>query len=281
MRTPRRLTKYLVLALVLGAVSMTVGLAWTAARAVAHPSYGTPCCHTTTTKQPTTTTTQATTTTTTQATTTTTEAPTTTTTQAPTTTTTTAPPVGFVDVPAGHPYKAAILAMASRGIIDGYQLSGGVEFRPDNPVLRAQYAKMVVGAFDIALDASLPMTFSDLGPLTSDPYPHLYVAAAAHAGITNGVSPGLFAPWNDISRAQVVTMVVRALDELKPGILMTPPADYAGSLGDFDQTHYPSMRLAEYNGLLVGIQQFGPAWDPWTKATRGEVAQMLWNAFRK
>lgn len=192
-------------------------------------------------------------------------------------------------MPAAHPYRAAILAMASQGIVDGYESSGGTEFRPDDPVFRAQFAKMAVGAFGIPVDASLPITFSDLGPLTSDPYPHLYVAAAAHAGITNGIAPRLFAPWNDISRAQVVTMIVRAMDHLKAGSMTAPSVGYAGALGDFDQTHSPSLRLAEYNGLLVGLQGFGPAWDPWAKATprRGgadaleRIQEVAGNAWRR
>jgi hypothetical protein len=310
MRKPTKLLKYLVLLLVVGSISMVVGLSWTAAKAVAHPSYGTPCCHSTgTTQKPTTTTTKAVTTTTARATTTTqaavttttqastsTTSPATTTTQASTTpttqastttttqastTTTTAPSLTFADVSSTHVYRAAILAEAQRGIIEGYQVGVSKVFRPDEPVLRAQYAKMVVSAFSVALDPALPLTFTDLGTPTGDPYPHQYVAAAAHAGITNGIAPGLFGPWNQISRAQVVTMIVRALDELKPGSLMEPPLGYVGSLGAFDETHSPNMRLAEYNGLLVGVQGFGPSWGPWINASRGEVAQMLWNASKK
>jgi len=44
-----------------------------------------------------------------------------------------------------------------------------------------------------------------------------------------------------------------------------------------DVNHGATMRTAEYNGLLEGLQGFGRAWDPWKQATRGEVAQMLWN----
>ena len=46
----------------------------------------------------------------------------------------------------------------------------------------------------------------------------------------------------------------------------------------FDPIHGLGLRLAEYNGLLVGVLGFGADWDPWKYASRGEVAQMLWNA---
>jgi hypothetical protein len=71
-------------------------------------------------------------------------------------------------------------------------------------------------------------------------------------------------------------MIVRAGSrELAP-----PPAGYKGVLSYTDPTHGANIRVAEYNGLLEGI--VGPSgglagWDTTGSATRGEVAQMLWN----
>jgi hypothetical protein len=48
-------------------------------------------------------------------------------------------------------------------------------------------------------------------------------------------------------------------------------------MGDFDADHGPTLRIAEYNGLLDGLQGYGPDWDPWAGATRGEAAQILAN----
>ena len=76
-------------------------------------------------------------------------------------------------------------------------------------------------------------------------------------------------------------MVVRALKALKLSALQKPPLGYAGSLGGFDAIHGPSLGVAEYNGLLVGVLGFGPDWDPWKYASRGEVAEMLWNSGKK
>lgn len=229
---------------------------------------------TTTTTKPTTTTTVPPTTTT---------LPPTTTTSAPTTTTlkptttTTQPQAAFIDVAPSHPYYSAIQGMAQRGIISGYPVGGQAEFRPASPVLRAQFAKMICGALNIPVTEELVCPFSDLGP--DDPaslYPHEYVAAAALYGITTGVSPTQFAPYADISRAQVVTMTVRAADSLRSGLLAPPPADFPGTLGTFSSIHAPAMRKAEYNGLLLGLVGFAPDWDPWADAARGEVAQILW-----
>ena len=222
----------------------------------------------------------AATTTTTRPSTTTTARPTTTTTTRPTTTT--SPAAAFVDVPADHPYYAAIKTIADRGIISGYEVGGGREFRPDENVARAQFTKMICGAVGLVVDEGMSSTFVDLGPDDpADLYPHQYVAAAADQDITAGVSPGAFVPWGNIARAQVVTMVVRAAEKLKPDTLRSPPAWYRGSLGDFSEIHGENMRAAEYNGLTRGLVGFGKRWDPWANATRGEVAQVLQNAIRR
>ena len=95
----------------------------------------------------------------------------------------------------------------------------------------------------------------DLDP--NDPlYADHYVAVCAAHGITEGKTPSLFAPYDSISRFQLISMVVRAFNTLHPGWLATPPA--------------------EYNHLLDGIPLAGL--DPWGPMPRGEVAQVLWNS---
>ena len=58
--------------------------------------------------------------------------------------------------------------------------------------------------------------------------------------------------------------------------ILPPPPGYTGSLGLFDSTHSPQMLLAESNGLLAGLAEFGPAWDPWAPMGRAEAAQLVW-----
>ena len=199
---------------------------------------------------------------------------------------TTETPISFLDVPPGHPYHNAILGLAGMGIVSGYPVSGGTEFRPANPVWRAQFAKMIDGTLELAVteDMALP-PFTDLGvdilvpsPGVDNLYPHEYVAAAYDHSITTGITPTTFAPYSDISRAQVVTMVVRAVQALHPTLLTPPAAGYANTWGtSFSDIHGPNARIAESNGLLAGLPLTGAASDPWAPMPRGEVAQVLWN----
>ena len=187
----------------------------------------------------------------------------------------------FPDVSDSNPYYEAITGMADAGIIGGFDDG---TFGPDKLVTRQQFAKMIVGAMsptvvateDSWQDSNKP--FNDLVP--DDPnslYPNDYVAEAFKNGITQGKSPGKYAPYDNITRAHVTTMAVRAAQNLEPGVLQDPPANYTGTLGDFDPNHGKNLIKAEYNGLTEGLREFYAGWNPWQEATRGEVAQMLWN----
>ncbi len=60
--------------------------------------------------------------------------------------------------------------------------------------------------------------------------------------------------------------------------MIRPSGTYSYFAGVPDP-HGGDLRLAEYNGLLEGLIGLGPSWDVTANATRGEVAQMLWNLF--
>jgi parallel beta-helix repeat protein len=187
-----------------------------------------------------------------------------------------APALAFPDVPAGHPYETAIDYLSSEGIIGGY---GNGNFGLNDTVKRAQFAKMIVGTLAIDPGTSTVTRFTDLGTPDANGYPHRYVQAAYEAGITFGTNAAqtLFSPWNAIRRDQVISMIVRGIENLYPGILLDPPPGTTTFFADVPEPHGSNVRIAEYNGLLYGLIGMGPGWSVTATATRGEVAQMLWN----
>lgn len=192
------------------------------------------------------------------------------------------PPDSFPDVEPGDDFYLAIETLAERGVIGGF--SDGT-FRPADAVKRAQFAKMIVGVLDYDVDESMSAPFSDLGlditvgsATVDNLYPHEYVAVAAAHNITRGVRPGVFSPYTSITRAQMVTMTVRAaMDEFVPLDLATAlPSNLIPSTF-VSADHRDNLIIAENNGLLHGLGESGGVWDPWRAASRGECAQVLYN----
>ena len=219
---------------------------------------------TTTTTGSTTTTTGSTSTSTTS--TSTTGTSTTSTTSPASTTTTTVVAARFPDVTPSVPYASQILDLASHGIVSG---EGDGLFRPTDPVLRMQFAKMIV------LTMGYPVSLSDIWPFRDVPdpagqlYPFHYVAVGAARGLIQGTGPKTFSPFSNITRAQMITMVARA------AALPDPPASYVPPFPDFSPVHYPDARKAAYAGLLSGLAGIGPSYDFLADATRGEASALL------
>ncbi len=184
----------------------------------------------------------------------------------------------FPDVPSNHSYHTAIQDLTNKNIIGGYTNGN---FGPQDPVMRQQFAKMIVGTMGFPCSEADICPFGDVtpgGPSTL--YPDNYVAVCALYNITKGKDATHFAPYDKITRAQVITMVARAAQNYTAG-LASPDTAYAGwglFYGWSDPNHGYNAQLAEFNGLLTGIQGTGSiATWVWQPATRGEVAQILWN----
>ena len=182
----------------------------------------------------------------------------------------------FPDVPVGHAYEEAIMDLSWLGIIGGY--TNG-DFGLNDSVKRMQFAKMIVGALGITPGSSTATRFTDLGSPDASGYPHKYVQAAYETGITHGTNATqtVFAPSDPIRRDQVVSMIVRGAVAQFPGTLRDPTQGIPSVFDGVGEPHGENLRIAEYNGLLDGLIGMGPAWSVTANATRGEVAQMLWN----
>jgi hypothetical protein len=185
----------------------------------------------------------------------------------------------FPDVPSTNPYSGAVLDLATRGVINGYTNGN---FGVDDLVTRQQFAKMIVKTLGLEVTGTEVSPFVDVVPVDStDPnYPVQYVAVCAANGITKGTDATHFSPALNITRAQVITMVVRAAQNLAPSVLQDPGADWAGDLSYSDPTHGENIKIAEFNGLLAGITGADgtlASWDTTGYATRGELAQILHN----
>jgi hypothetical protein len=266
--------RHLALVLVF-AGAVAIGLAgWGYARpAAAHPNYTYVVgCHCNPNPTPSTT---ARTTTTTASTSTT--LPSTTTTASTTTTSTTGPPVrsGFSDVQPSHAYFSQISDLATRRVIGGF--ADGT-FKPDRPVTRQQFAKMIVLALGYRVTEGNICPFGDVASnldLADPLYPDHYVAVCAARNITQGKRPGEFAPYDNVTRAQLITMVARAAG------LPEPPTGYTPAFADFSPDHFVWARKAASAGLLRDLTGMGAGYDFLATASRGEVCVLLFSLLHR
>jgi hypothetical protein len=160
--------------------------------------------------------------------------------------------------------------LASAGVVDGYTVGDRREFRPGDLVKRQQFAKMIVLALGYQVSEEDVCTFTDVVRIPGDLYPYHYVAVAYNNKITQGTKPPLFfSPYSNLTRAQMITMVVRATQ------LPEPPAEYLPPFANFSSVHYPYARKAASAGLLDALGAMGLGYDFLAPATRGEVCAIL------
>lgn len=176
----------------------------------------------------------------------------------------------FPDVPAQHRFRTAIEALNEAGIVSGYPDG---TFRPDNPVTRAQIAKMLVLLLGIHTVEPDPVPlFGDLPSQSRDPSLD-YIGEAAQAGITLGFDDGTFRPHDSVTRIQLTRMIMRATQSR----LSTLPPDFSAGFADVDAADQGFVNWSFYNDLVDG--KAPGHFDPWATATRGHAGRILYGAW--
>jgi hypothetical protein len=106
---------------------------------------------------------------------------------------------------ASHWAKDAIATAAAHGIVNGYS---DTTFGPNDNITREQMAVMIARAANLTIGEQ-GLTFSDCSKISG--WAEDAVAAVANAEIIKGYPDGSFQPQGRATRAEAVTMIVRAL----------------------------------------------------------------------
>jgi len=119
----------------------------------------------------------------------------------------------FSDVHESYEHYGAIAALAERKILNGY---ADGSFKPNNPITRAQMAKILTNAFRISgVFHTLP--FSDIAE-DSETFGH--VNALYSYAITTGTTAATFSPGGYVTRGQLAVFITRAESSPKKGTLV-------------------------------------------------------------
>ena len=190
---------------------------------------------------------------------------------------------GFSDVAPGDWFATAVDALSNAGVVDGY---GDGSFHPYETITRAQFASMLARA--ISPPQAWTSPFADI---TRADWYYGSVASLYNVGLVAGLTSNSFAPDRGIERAQVATIIMRALayrlgEEPQPEIVLTmSAAEVEAWLGAFRDRwfiaapHNANVASALRLGIVTG--QDDGRYYPLFTVTRAQAAGIIYRALYK
>ncbi|AKG22150.1 DUF1565 domain-containing protein [Calothrix sp. 336/3] len=175
--------------------------------------------------------------------------------------------LAFKDVPANFWAKPYIEALAAKNIIAGFP---GGEFKPDEPVTRAQFATIITKALAPAAKRS-GMEFSDVA---SNFWGYQAIQAAYRGGYVSGYPDKTFKPQQQIPRVQVLVALANGL-----GLTATNQnaiAFYADA-AQIPQYATAPVAAATTRQMVINYPTLKQL-NPNRQATRAEVAAFVYQA---
>ena len=182
----------------------------------------------------------------------------------------------FSDINQAPWAEKAIYALVDTGVINGYP---DKTFKPNNPVTRAEFAKMITlasGRYKESEKATYVSSFWDVAPAAWE-YP--YVSAALKFGFITGRSETIFDPASNITRGDLCLIVYRYIKSINSEFKAK-----ANVVVNFaDAALVPSWDVEAVNVLAshsvaTARDTVNNKFEPLLPATRAECAVMIYNA---
>ena len=171
----------------------------------------------------------------------------------------------FVDVAEGDWFYDAVVYAYQNELMDGV---GGNRFAPNSETTRAQLVTILYRLEgQPAVSGDLPFTDVETGTWYTNA-----VLWAAQNGIVNGVTDTTFAPGDEITRQQLVTILYRYAEA--KGYDVSASADLSGypDAGQVQDYAQPAMAWAVAEGIVEGMDgNLNPAGN----ASRAQIATIL------
>lgn len=199
-----------------------------------------------------------------------------------TTTTDTYVPLSFPDS-TGHWGESYINDLVSMGVLSGYEITPGTfEFRPDNAILRQEFAKIVTVAYGI-YNPLATSSFSDC-PVGAWFTP--YVGSLEAEGLTSGIGNGTFGIDGKMSRQDTATLLARAMIHTATFTITLPDLASATSIltsfqdsANIDSYAKPAVAFFVNEAIIKGYEtesgsgifEFRPKAD----VSRAEVSKIM------
>ena len=155
----------------------------------------------------------------------------------------------FKDVSSADWHYKYIGYLEKYDIIKGY--SDGT-FKPDDAVTRAEFVAMAVRYYDLFNDVSKGGYTVNYTDLEKSYWAYADIAYAKHIGWLNGYADGTFKGDNNITRAEVVTVVNRATGRKADSEYISKNASVLNKFTDLNQNHWAYTEVAEAANTHIG-----------------------------
>lgn len=170
----------------------------------------------------------------------------------------------FADVGISHWAFQDVEMLAADKVVSGYPDGA---FKPDNPVERAEFVKMIIEGLGLPKKLHYNSYFKDV-PITHWAWP--YIESAYELGMITGYSDNKFLPGNRIKRVEMTSILMRS------GIF---PVNYSGeAFADVPISHwgYGYIMSARNAGIINGYP--GNYFRPDQAMSRAESAKVIKNS---
>jgi len=181
---------------------------------------------------------------------------------------------GFGDVPAGYWAKNQIDYLVAKGVIAGFPDG---TFKPETPVTREQFAKMVCVAKGIKEYKPSTATFKDVN---SSRWSYGFVEAAAKAGYIKGYPDGTFGPDKNITRQELAVLGVRVVGKESQALNLNKTLEQPMAMANDEQKvatwAYGAVTIAYSPKVQMMNYRKGRLIAPLISATRAECANSIY-----
>ena len=174
------------------------------------------------------------------------------------------PPADLADMK-GHWAAASVRVLVGRGILSGFPDG---TFRPDLPVTRAEFAKMIVLALGLETGGEKP-DFADADKVPA--WAGGYVVAAVQAKLITGYDDKTFRAGDPITRAQAAVILSRALQHQGTALDTTATAFLDG--GTIPAWALTAVNATVNAGLVTGYAD--KTFRPGDTANRAQAAVLI------
>lgn len=149
----------------------------------------------------------------------------------------------------------AVERLSVLGVLNGYPDG---TFRPDQPITRAEFSKIVVAVLGLSDAAKMSVANTKFTDVKADNWASGYINVGVDQNLFKGYTDGTFKPDRNVSQAEVLAVLIRALG-YDPTVTGSWPANYVVKAYDLSLT----------KGVTVSAT---------SAATRGQVALLTDNA---